>query len=348
MATKQIQKEHYLLSFKAGKRWLANITNDKTRSEYVLRLYRYCLETGLNPDQIVEEKAKSLQNPALRGLAEDRLKRWHAKASQKTPGNAINVFKVVRSFCKANYVPLSAKIPMFIAQRETVYVPKKTEVREMCDLANYELKTMILLLAESGRRIGTLSDLKYGNVREGLRTWKPSEPFSFSIPQKRNRFNKIVKSKRIYGKWGFACQDAKEALKLLIKTKGITNDEEKLFVCEPQTYSKAISDIAVKIGINPRHKGLKPFRAHNLRKMCQTCLEDANVPTNWVDRILGHKPRGAQGATYSLPSKEKLAKKYKMAMEALEIYETRSTSQPKVKELEKRISQLEAIVAKLA
>lgn len=302
MATKQIQKEHYLLSFKTGERWLANITNDKTRNEYVLRLHRYCLETGLSPDQIVEEKAKSLQNPALRGLAEDRLKSWFAKASQKTPGNAINVFKVVRSFCKANYVPLSAKIPTFIAQREEVYVPKRPEVKTMCELASHELKTMILLLAESGRRIGALSDLKYGNVREGLRSWKQGEPFSFSIPQKRNRFGKIVKRKRIYGKWGFACQDAKEAVELLIKTKGITNDEDKLFPNEPQTYSKAISELAVQIGINPKRKGLKPFRAHNLRKMAQTVMEEF-APLNWVDRLLGHKPRGAQGAVYSMPSK---------------------------------------------
>lgn len=116
---------------------------------------------------------------------------------------------------------------------------------------------------------------------------------------------------------------------------------------ESQSYSKIISELAIKIGINSKGKGLKPFRAHNLRKMAQTVMEDAGIPLNWVDRILGHKPRGSQGAAYSLPTKEKLSEKYAIAMEALQIYEMRSTSQPKIKELERRISQLEAIVAKL-
>lgn len=339
-----------MLSFETAKRWLLGIINDKTRTQYVFRLYDYCLEAGLNPDQIVEEKARSLQNPTLRGLAEDRLKRWYSKASQKTPGHAINVFKAVRSFCKANYVPLSARIPTYVGRREEIYVPTKQEVRDMCELApSLEVKTLILLLSESGRRIGTLSDLCYRHVREGLKDWKRGEPFCFSIPQKRNRYGKLVKSKRIYGKYGFACEDAVEALKLLIKTEDISQDNDKIFPMETISYSKIISNLATKIGINEKEgSGLRKFRAHNLRKMAQTVMEDAGIPLNWVDRILGHKPRGSQGATYSLPTREKLSEKYTIAMKMLQIYETRSTSQPKIEELEKRISQLEAVAARLA
>lgn len=189
MALKQFKdKEEYLLGFKTVKRWLSGIANSRTRTQYIWRLYRYCFETGLTPNQIIEEKAKAMQNPHLAGLAEDRLKSWYRKTSQKTPADSICVFKVVRSFCKANYVPLSAKIPTYVEQREETYIPTKPEVRAMCELApRLEVKTLFLLLSESGRRIGTLSDLRYKNVKEGLESWKPNEPFCFSIPQKRQR-----------------------------------------------------------------------------------------------------------------------------------------------------------------
>ena len=49
-----------MLSFETVKRWLVGIANDKTRTQYVLRIHHYYSETGLNPDQIVKEKAKSL------------------------------------------------------------------------------------------------------------------------------------------------------------------------------------------------------------------------------------------------------------------------------------------------
>jgi hypothetical protein len=44
------------------------------------------------------------------------------------------------------------------------------------------------------------------------------------------------------------------------------------------------------------------------------------VPLNWVDRILGHVPRGAQGKTYSLPPVEKLREKYTKAMSKLTVF----------------------------
>jgi len=49
------------------------------------------------------------------------------------------------------------------------------------------------------------------------------------------------------------------------------------------------------------------------------------VPLNWVDRILGHVPRGAQGKTYSLPDEEAMREKYVNAISELQIY---GTSQP--------------------
>ena len=70
-------------------------------------------------------------------------------------------------------------------------------------------------------------------------------------------------------------------------------------------------------------KVLPRMRArHNIRKRGQTTLEGCHIPLNWVDRLLGHVPRGAQEQTYSLPPVEKLRAEYIKAMAELAIYET--------------------------
>jgi hypothetical protein len=83
-----------------------------------------------------------------------------------------------------------------------------------------------------------------------------------------------------------------------------------------------IMDAAVQIGIAEKNKKLQPFKIHNIRKRGQTILEACHMPLNWVDRLLGHVPRGAQGQTYSLPPVEKLRAEYVKAMTELQIYET--------------------------
>jgi hypothetical protein len=83
-----------------------------------------------------------------------------------------------------------------------------------------------------------------------------------------------------------------------------------------------IMDAAVQIGIAEKNKKLQPFKTHNIRKRGQTILEGCHIPLNWVDRLLGHIPRGAQGQTYSLPPVEKLRAEYVKAMAELQIYET--------------------------
>jgi len=339
-------QELFLMAFESVQRWLNGLRNPTTKRNYVLALFLYCRENQMTPDQLIKEKEASLRNPNLRGVSEDRLNLWHRKKERTAPGRAICTFKAIKSFFKANYVPVGAKTPIYVPQREQTCLPTKDKIRSMCEIApSLEVKTIILFLAESGQRIGTLTDLRLRYIKEGLANYKQGEPFIFNIPQKRNKYGKLIRSKRIYGMWGFACDDAVEALKLLIKTKNITDDDQKLFPLESQRYSKIISALAAQIGINPEGKGLKPFRAHNLRKMAQTTMEDSGIPLNWVDRILGHKPRGSQGDTYSLPPKEKLAEKYKLAMRELQIYKTIQYNLPKIQELEKRISQLESIIA---
>jgi hypothetical protein len=71
------------------------------------------------------------------------------------------------------------------------------------------------------------------------------------------------------------------------------------------------------------------------------------VLLNWVDRILAHKPRGSQTDAYSLPPKEKLAEKYRLAMPALRIYGAETNQSDDITALKEKVAKLEALVSQL-
>ena len=176
-------KEEQLLAFETVRRWKATIRNEETWKQYIERLWVYCTSEEMTPDELIAEKAASIQNPAMRGEAEDRLIRWHSQHERQAPAAALNTFKAVKSFFKANYVPLGAKTPTYVKQREEEYQPTKQEVKDILGLMDLETETFTLFCAESGQRDGTIADLKLSHVQECLDN---KEPYVFIIPQKRD------------------------------------------------------------------------------------------------------------------------------------------------------------------
>jgi integrase len=59
------------------------------------------------------------------------------------------------------------------------------------------------------------------------------------------------------------------------------------------------------------------LRLHTLRKYFRTRLEVANVPTGFIERMMGHKPYLDQA--YLKPSEEELAERYRIGLPELAI-----------------------------
>jgi integrase len=59
------------------------------------------------------------------------------------------------------------------------------------------------------------------------------------------------------------------------------------------------------------------LRLHTLRKYFRTRLEAANVPTGFIERMMGHKPYLDQ--SYLKPSEEEMAEKYRFGVQELVI-----------------------------
>lgn len=266
----------------------------------------------MTPDELIQTRIKEQKSsdPLIRAKAEDRLLGFHKQVAEARPGMAINHFRRIKSFYRANYVALQCTDPGYTIQREQDYLPTKEEIRYLCELVGLDAKAYILTMAESCGRPGAVAELQWSDIR--------GEINSEMVPCVVWLQHKVKLSRKKY--FSFICGDAKDALKLLVRQKKRLLPTTKIFNKGYVALQREIMKAATKLGIvNPEDR-LHAFRLHCLRKRGQTLLERAHVPLNWVDRILGHVPRGAQGKTYSLPDPEAMRAEYTKAMPQLTVY----------------------------
>ena len=255
----------------------------------------------------------------MRGEAEDTVLRIYQKIAERVPGTAINYFRKMKSFYKHNYCPLGCTDPGYrvkSAMRDQRVLEKltKEKIHEICERATLEGRLVILIAAESGGRIGAITDLTYGDIKDDLE--------SDVVPATIWLKHKIRLTAAKYPT--FICGDAVKLLRMVLTQRDELIDNTPIFTISKHTVQNFLCDF--NSGIH----------AHLFRKRFQTILEDCGVPLNWVDRLLGHVPRGAQGATYSIPPIAKLREQYNRAISELEIY--RSSGRPLNGELEESLS----------
>jgi integrase len=265
----------------------------------------HCKETGRTPTQLIEERIEQLQSkdPRMRGEAEDTVLEIYRKIAERVTGTAINYFRKMKSFYKHNYCPLSCTDPGYTVQRaardrRVLEKLTKGRIREICERATLEGRLAILIAAESGGRIGAITDLTYRDVKDDLE--RDAIPATIWLK------HKITLAVAKYPT--FICRDAIKLLRIVLKQRDELKDNTLIFSIIKHTIQNFLC------GLN------SGIHAHLFRKRFQTILEDCGVPLNWVDRLLGHVPRGAQGATYSIPPIAKLREQYSKAMSKLEIY----------------------------
>jgi len=291
-------------------RWKNNLKDGRYEELCLTYLARFCAEYNTNPDKLIQSRIEELKssNPLIRGKAEDRLMAYYKKLAKTKPGTAINAYRKICSFYHYNYVRLQTKDPGYVIQREEDYLPSREEIRKMADLVGLDTRVYLVTLAESCARSGALANITCKDIRREIET--------NIVPCQVWLTHKVKFARKKY--FSFICADAVQLWKTYLETFPKLTDETRMFK-HYSSIRKEIVKAAKKIGI-ARGKGLEAFRLHCLRKRGQTLLEKCHVPLNWVDRILGHVPRGAQGGVYSLPDVKVLRAEYSKAMFQLQIY----------------------------
>ena len=273
-------KKEQLTTFQSVERWFANLPKIRTRNNYLLALYEFVEFSKMNPKEIVDLGRRDPEE------VHDLMKMYYQNMNLASK-TRISRYYALRSFCKANRIRLGEKPRTFRAVVE--YEPRRIytqmEVVELVDAAKgFRNKALIAFLAQSGQRIGIITNLKIGQINiDG----KP--PLTVEVPPVlRDKYGRNVnKSEKPYE---FAiCTDTVQYLRLMIRERQergeLINNESPLF----RSYSiKSDSSGSKKIGYA---KSGWPLTTSAAGKIVRDAAEQAGIQQKNIKRYLFH-PHG--------------------------------------------------------
>jgi len=294
-----------------------------------------------NPEQLVDNYIRDMKSddPRIRLRTQDLINKFfEGYKTSHGEYQAWHSFISARSFYNANGCPMTVKAPFPKEPKREQddgsigKVNKLTPV--MVKLAQPILRSLIVKLAESGMRIGSAVQIRYGDIKEDFEANRT--PVAFRLR------GRITKTGLSY--WSFALDDARETIRDQLemrKQRGEVIDDNTLVFPLDRDYAvQQIRDLSDLVGLNQTKRGLRSFCSKCWRKRVQTILErdEYHINPNHVSLILQAKPRG-RDAHYSMPSKDELGKEYMKAANELRVLGPLYVK-PTIDELLSRIQQL--------
>ena len=164
--SKVILKDEYatLTASPSVQNWLNALSSSKaTRQAALYSLYRFSQYTGKDAEKLLADKEAELgRERRLRYETEDKLRAF------ATNVKGAHVYAAyLKSYYKANHLPLDLKLVRPPPQREAVALPDDAKLRALVEASgSKQLKALLMFLVESGARIGSVLQLQYRHVKE--------------------------------------------------------------------------------------------------------------------------------------------------------------------------------------
>ena len=294
-----------LETFESVKRWETRLNRKsgslKTREAFFGWLSKFCVFANSDPDQLVSTRQDDLKSEDVfvRKRAEDLLDRWFSKLEKDdgyARGSCVQAYTSVRSFFKANHLPLEIGEPVqswpVKEQREFT----REYLRQLLDASRKDKqRALIMCQAQSGLGVSDLLSVTYAQVREQLDEGKDHIHLRL-LRGKEKRLG--------YFDTFFGAQAVGHLRKYLGSRKDL-RDEDRLFDVGLRGYNKLLSILSRRAGL--------PFivSTHLLRKFFNTYMK-LGVGSDYVEFWMGHSLGGVKSA-YMIGSPEAQLEKYKQA-----------------------------------
>ena len=288
-----------------------------TQKNYKDYFQRFLNFIGMNADEVLKQRIQDNTETDMRTRHrfESLFLQYLADCKNKgyQNGTLQSIYAAIRSFFEIHYYPLQMRKKDYPKSTANgVRRANKKAIIEILEENNTSLTAKILTANETGLGV---SDIVAQNCNIILDN--PNKDF-IMITGRRIKTGDIYKT--------FLGEEAITALKTYIelrqkgtrktKPETITRDSP-LFVTHTH---KRISRECLSNNIEQAFKrhNEKHMSAHSLRKKLQTDLEKGQMPTNWIDQILGHQLINSRDA-YSLPTDEELQEAYIKAYDQVRI-----------------------------
>ena len=319
----------------------------RTYEYYIKSFMKFCNATKLSDLLTIEPQKqiiKYLMSLRERGLAFNSI--------------SINL-KAIYHFFEMNDVPLNKKkINMFKGEFSRKVVDRAythEEIKKILDISDLRMKSLILLMASSGMRIGSIPLLKLRNVEKIDSLYKITvyegtndEHYTFCTPECASFIDAYLEYRIQNGEKlhqdSFLIRDQFDITdidQVRNKSKGITVNTIKVIV----------NTILVKSGIrtvdHTEYKRKEVPRSHGFRKFFTTQVVNSKVNPEIREMLLGHKIGLA--SCYYRPTQDEMYEEYQKAIDNLTINEeNRLRKKVKILEVEKsRLDQLEFSLKRL-
>ena len=339
--TKEVREK--FRNYETVKTWLTAIKSDSstvpddedyesgTELHYMGYFIKFTWWLKKDPDRIIAERIKDTKSSDV------RVRRRYEKLvlefslgykMQKKMRAASEARVAIKSFFYHNGVPLFIKS----GKKTNRNMPKTLtieEVRRILEFCDAREKALVLVLLQSGMRPKTLVLLTYGHIKNDFEAGVNPVRIDLSISEVKGGYAPYT---------AFIGKEACEALRnyLDYRCRGTKKIPPEIITENSPLFRKIDSVAPITCGevrqiIDKvcRTAGIKKHvTPYTFRRTCQTRMEYAGVAGNWVDRLMGHIPRGAQGAAYSGPG-ELLREAYLKAEPFISVSEPVQTASEK-------------------
>lgn len=337
------------------KYWMDSLTcREISKRGYLLHFRDFCRWLKKTPEQLVAERKEDVrsEDSRVQHNAEHQVTRYinYLKSQNRAPDTVRLAYYSIRSFYDNNYFPLDLKANQAPKKGWPRGRATKEQVATLLRVANTREKALILFIKDSGLPVGDVAQLSYKDIQKDFEQKEPFVPIKFArkktgVPALTFIGSEAVDAMREY--LDLRRRGTQDSYSPSARFKGVPPEtltsESPLFVQHGQKHERLTArDLSRIVKRLAAKAGVPECTAHRIRKLFQTCLEDARVPFNWIQYFMAHKPLGVEG-NYSLPSTEQLRQAYVEAYKYLQLEPSRlrvekelEAQREKIKELEKK------------
>lgn len=231
-------------------------------------------------------------------FVEDWSERIEGYVNEKpfTSATKSTLFGMLKSFFLYCKVPVEVKLPKHVFITYHNRDVKRDEIRLILEHSGLRDRCFFLMMAESGLRPNTLTQLKWKHVKE--------EFLANKIPMKISLPSEILKCS-VSERWTFIGEDSVKLLKEYLQSRMPMDNEDYLFVQQtssrrngkglkrqdigvtPEAFSVKFASLAKKLGLTEVEKAGKPkkLRLYALRKYFK---KFATCERTFVEYWMGH------------------------------------------------------------
>jgi integrase len=310
---------------KAYFNFINSLNSESTRNSYKFCLEKFLIYYKLDLASFLQLPTEEMSNLIIKYLVDKKISRGHKNLVTATLKHLCEINDIVLNWKKIKKFINSEKTGNEANGRDRAYTHE--EIQKILDFCDQRMKTIFLILASIGLRIGALQSLRLSNLNKIDNLYKITvysgdneEYFTLCTPEAANEIDIYLDFRKRHG-------EKLTGDSFLVTKKFDTNLTIEGFIGQPfgkKSLPVILEDYIRNSGLrnidhaNP-HKRKEVPRLHGFRKFFTTQCINAKLNPEIREMLLGHKIGLA--SCYYKPTEQEMLDEYMKAVNNLTINE---------------------------